>query len=182
DRDDDDFEYEIGIQLLSGDLLSYETFCSFYNDDEYIEIEQAGKEESDDGYYYDDYDDYDEDEDIIAVIEDKSDILNFVKDSFTNAGPIENVFQEGYALVSIDFSSYDYSLYDYDDEEDYMFAEENIYVLVEYDKVMQYLSAHKDVEDDYDEDYDEDYEDDDDYDDYGDDYDDYDDDEDYDDE
>ena len=79
---------------------------------------------------------------LIASIDDESKIIDFVKSSFSNPAPIESIDSENYSILSINFSSYDYSNYFDHDADDSLSIEDTVYVLMESDKIEQFIAGH----------------------------------------
>ena len=130
---DDDMGYSISIDLLSEDFKFCKSYCIF--DSDYrgpLEIYKYNRNDS--GEVTED--------NLIASIDDESKIIDFVKSSFSNPAPIESIDSENYSILSINFSSYDYSNYFDHDADDSLSIEDTVYVLMESDKIEQFIAGH----------------------------------------
>lgn len=148
----EDMEYEIDIDVLSDDFKSIQSYCyidSDNNGEEPLEIYEINEPGStipnySDDEYDEDYDD--EGETLVAIVDDYTEIIGFIKDCFSNPPAIESLDSAGYTLLAIHYSGYDYSSYSYDDyDEVYNYSgntDNTVYVPVESDKLEQYIASH----------------------------------------
>lgn len=155
----EEINYNVDINVLSDNYTSYKMFCTLFvdaddEDDEPLEIyamdEEPGQTSMPEIYdsveMDEDYMLQRSDSDLIATIYDTSEIKEFVKNSFNNPAPIDSLGKEGYELVSIHLTAYNYSSVAFtEDSIGYMspeFIEKTIYVLVESDKIAQFITEH----------------------------------------
>ncbi|MDE6635506.1 MAG: hypothetical protein K2K09_02735, partial [Lachnospiraceae bacterium] len=160
----EEIDYRVDINVLSDNCASNKIFCNLYEDaedepdepDEPLEI-YAIDEEPGQISMPEIYDSVEMDEDyynmlqhndssLIATIYDTSEIKEFVKNSFNNPAPIDSLDKEGFELVSIHLTAYNYSSVAFtEDSVGYVspeVIEKTIYVLVESDKIEQFIAEH----------------------------------------
>lgn len=126
----DEIGYSISMELLSEDFKFAKLYCYF--DADYSGPLEIYQYSDDNGLADDDY--------IAASIDDRSEIIDFIKSTFNNIEPIESIDSDNYSMLSINFSSYDYSS-EYDNKES-LSVDKTIYVLVDSEKVEQFIVNH----------------------------------------